>query len=168
MNKTSQKLINWYNRQDCEMPWRKTKDIYKIWISEIMLQQTQVNTVIQYYNKWIISFPDVKTVAKAKIQEILKLWEGLGYYQRAHNIHETAKTIINQYNGKFPTDFNELIKLKGIGDYTASAIMSIVYNQPYPAVDGNLKRVIARLKGIDNFKNIIPTSISSISLTYSM
>ena len=146
------------------MPWRNTKDVYKIWISEIMLQQTQVNTVIQYYNKWIIAFPDVKAVAKSDVQKILKLWEGLGYYQRAHNIHETAKIVVKKYKGKFPQNYNDLLKLKGIGDYTASAIMSIVYNKPYPAIDGNLKRSIARLQGIDDFKNIIPISKNYVFL----
>lgn len=158
MNKVGHKLIAWYHKQNFDMPWRGTEDVYKIWISEIMLQQTQVKTVIKYYNNWVKSFPTINAVAKSDDQKILRIWEGLGYYQRAHNIHETSQTIVNQHNSKFPKEFNELIKLKGIGDYTASAIMSIAYNKPYPAIDGNIKRVVARLQGVTNFKEIIKLS----------
>ena len=155
-------LISWYKKSNYKMPWRGTSDPYKIWISEIMLQQTQVKTVINYYNQWINTLPTVEDVAQANIDTILKLWEGLGYYKRAHNIHDTAQIILKKYNSQIPNDYNELISLKGIGDYTASAILSIAFNQRYPAVDGNLKRVISRLK---NFNNIqLKKSIKKIIL----
>ena len=143
-------LLLWYNKNDYDLPWRKTTNPYKIWISEIMLQQTQVITVKGYYNKWIEKFPTIQKLADTNIDNILKIWEGLGYYQRAHNIHTTAKIIINKYNGKIPNSYIDLIKLRGIGDYTASAILSIAYNKSYPAIDGNLKRVISRLYMIDD------------------
>ena len=155
-------LISWYKKSNYKMPWRGTSDPYKIWISEIMLQQTQVKTVINYYNQWINTLPTVEDVAQANIDTILKLWEGLGYYKRAHNIHDTAQIILKKYNSQIPNDYNELISLKGIGDYTASSILSIAFNQRYPAVDGNLKRVISRLK---NFNNIqLKKSIKKIIL----
>ena len=155
-------LISWYKKSNYKMPWRGTSDPYKIWISEIMLQQTQVKTAINYYNQWINTLPSVEDVAQANIDTILKLWEGLGYYKRAHNIHDTAQIILKKYNSQIPNDYNELISLKGIGDYTASAILSIAFNQRYPAVDGNLKRVISRLK---NFNNIqLKKSIKKIIL----
>ena len=158
MKKVSKNLYTWYQSKNYDFPWRMTNDVYKIWISEIMLQQTQVSTVINYYNNWIEKFPNIKILANSQIDDVLKSWEGLGYYRRAHNIHETAKIIMCRYNGQFPSDFNILLKLKGVGDYTASAIMSIGYNKAYPAIDGNLKRVVARLAGIEDFKNIVNKS----------
>jgi A/G-specific adenine glycosylase len=163
MNRQSEILTKWYKKQNYSMPWRKYNTSYHIWISEIMLQQTKVNTVIKYYNTWMHNFKNIESIASSSIDNILKLWEGLGYYQRAHNIHETSKTIISKYNGKLPETYEELILLKGIGDYTASAILSISNNQSYPAIDGNLKRVIARLAGIDDFKNIVPKSKEYVS-----
>ena len=129
-----------------------------------MLQQTQVNTASSYFQSWMKKFPSVDKVAFANIDTVLKLWEGLGYYQRAHNIHKTAQTIHKKYNGIFPKTYDELISLKGIGDYTASAILSIAYDQPYPAIDGNLKRVIARLYGVKDSKHIIKESKRNISI----
>jgi len=158
MNLISKKLLAWYKQQTHKFPWRSQTDIYKIWISEIMLQQTQVKTATPYYNIWTNKYKNVHDVANAKIDEILKIWEGFGYYQRAHNIHDTAKIIINNYKGVFPSTYADLIKLKGIGDYTASAILSIACHQMYPAIDANLKRVIARLMGITNFKQITSES----------
>ena len=155
-------LIAWYKNSNFQMPWRETSDPYKIWISEIMLQQTQVKTAINYYNQWINTLPSVEDVAQANIDTILKLWEGLGYYKRAHNIHDTAQIILKKYNSQIPNDYNELISLKGIGDYTASAILSIAFNQRYPAVDGNLKRVISRLKTHNNIQ--LKKSIKKIIL----
>ena len=163
MNRESEILTKWYKKQNYSMPWRKYNTSYHIWISEIMLQQTKVSTVIKYYNTWMDNFKNIESIASSSIDKILKLWEGLGYYQRAHNIHETAKIIILNYNGKLPETYEELISLKGIGDYTASAILSISNNQSYPAIDGNLKRVIARLSGIDDFKNIVPKSKKYVS-----
>ena len=131
------------------MPWRDTRDPYKIWISEIMLQQTQVKTAINYYNKWMNALPSVDDVAKTNIDTILKLWEGLGYYKRAHNLHESSKIIVKKHNSKIPNNYNDLINLKGIGDYTASAILSIAFDKRYPAIDGNLKRDISRFNTLN-------------------
>ena len=158
MKKISEKLYIWYNKNNFLFPWRQNNNSYDIWISEIMLQQTQVNTVISYYNKWMKQLPSIEKVARADIEIILKLWEGLGYYKRAHNIHESAKTIVEKHDAKIPNNYIDLIELKGIGDYTASAILSIAYDQKYPAIDSNLKRVIARLAGISNSKKLISQS----------
>ena len=164
MSKISRSLSNWYQMQNYHFPWREKKTVYSTWISEIMLQQTQVNTASSYFKSWMKKFPSVDKVASANIDTILKLWEGLGYYQRAHNIYHTAQTIHKKYNGIFPKTYDELISLKGIGDYTASAILSIAYDQPYPAIDGNLKRVIARLYGVKDSKHIIKESKRYISI----
>jgi len=153
-----QPLIFWYHSNNYNMPWRKTKSPYKIWISEIILQQTQVKTGKKYYIKWMRKFPTVKKLASSNIDKVLKAWEGLGYYQRAHNLHFTSKIINNKYNKKIPNTYDELVQLKGIGDYTASAILSIAYDKPYAAIDGNIKRVMSRLYMIDNKKEIISFS----------
>ncbi len=163
MNKISFAMTHWYKVQNYNFPWRNNTNVYRIWISEIMLQQTQVKTAASYFTSWMKKFPTVRHLSQSNIDDLLKSWEGLGYYQRAHNIFFTAQVIQNQFNGVFPKTYNELIQLKGIGDYTASAIMSIAYNKPYPAIDGNLKRVIARIYGISNFKNIIKDSKEYIS-----
>tara|TARA_B110000116_G_scaffold268391_1_gene282357 strand:- start:99 stop:1142 length:1044 start_codon:yes stop_codon:yes gene_type:complete len=136
-------LLNWYDKNKKPMPWRLNVDPYRIWISEVMLQQTQVTTVIPYYEKWMYQFPSVDMLAQADIEDVLKLWEGLGYYQRAHNIKKTAEIIINELEGDFPS--NETLKaLPGIGEYIYSAIMSIAFNAPTPVIDGNVKRVGSR------------------------
>ena len=158
MNKIGRELSKWYSTQNHDFPWRENNTPYSIWISEIMLQQTQTLTATPYFLTWMKKFPTVNSVAIADIDDLLKSWEGLGYYQRAHNILSSAQSIMNQHNGFFPKKYDELIELKGIGDYTASAIMSIAYNKPYPAIDGNLKRVIARLYGVNDLKNIIKKS----------
>jgi len=155
MNKISNQLKKWYLKNNYNFPWREQVNPYRVWISEIMLQQTQVKTAIPYYNKWMTSFKTVEKVALSHIDKILKQWEGLGYYQRAHNIHTTSQVIVKTFNSSIPDDYNELIKLNGIGDYTASAILSIAYNKKYPAIDGNLKRVISRVVGISNSKKIV-------------
>ncbi|MDG1089585.1 MAG: A/G-specific adenine glycosylase [Candidatus Marinimicrobia bacterium] len=140
----SNQLLSWYSSNKRDLPWRLTKDPYKIWISEIMLQQTQVATVIPYYKKWMSSYPDIKTLACADYDNVLKHWEGLGYYSRCKNIHLTAKSL-----GKdFPDTFNELIKLPGIGEYTAKTILAIAYNKQEVGVDTNLERVGFRLLGL--------------------
>ena len=162
MKNFSKDLLKWYKIMNFQMPWRKIKDPYKIWISEIMLQQTQVKTVTPYFKSWIKKYPTIKKLSKAKRDDILKIWEGLGYYQRAHNIHETSKNIVDNYNGKIPTNYDLLMKLKGIGDYTASAILSMAFNQKYAAVDGNIKRIISRVKKINNISNLHDESKSSI------
>ncbi|MFD2586544.1 A/G-specific adenine glycosylase [Croceitalea marina] len=145
----SEKILAWYAENKRELPWRNTQDPYKIWLSEIMLQQTRVAQGLPYYNKFVSEFPSVYDLAQASEEKVLKLWQGLGYYSRARNMHSTARTIVKDYNGNFPKTYKGLIKLKGVGDYTASAIASISYNEPEPVVDGNVYRVLARYFGID-------------------
>jgi len=138
------KLVAWYEENHTIFPWRKTHNPYKIWISEIMLQQTQVKTVIPYYLNWMNKMPTIYSLYNSDLNKILKLWEGLGYYYRAQNIHKASKKIVEKFNGEIPTSYNSLITLNGIGNYTASAILSIAYNQKFLALDGNLKRVLSR------------------------
>lgn len=145
----SKKILDWYHENKRELPWRNTTDAYKIWLSEIILQQTRVAQGLPYYNKFVKAFPTVFDLANAKEEKVLKLWQGLGYYSRARNMHFTAKTIIDKYNGEFPKTYKELIKLKGVGDYTASAIASISFGEKEPVVDGNVYRVLARYFGIE-------------------
>ena len=141
-------LIYWYFSLTNQYPWRTTKDPYRIWLSEIMLQQTQVLTVIPYYERWLSRFPTLRSVAVASVDEVLKAWEGLGYYARARNFHLACKTIYLKYNKIIPNNFDEFIKLPGVGDYTASAVMSIAHDCPIPAIDCNVVRVISRLQSI--------------------
>lgn len=143
-----QYIYKWYDKNSRLLPWRKTTDPYKIWISEIILQQTRVNQGISYYLRFIERFPDVKDLAMAGEDEVLKLWQGLGYYSRARNLHTAAKQIEKKYGGKFPERYPEILALKGIGPYTAAAIASIAFGLPYPALDGNIYRVLARYFGI--------------------
>lgn len=138
-------LLKWWDKGHADLPWRKTADSYAIWVSEIMLQQTQVVTVIPYYERWMARFPTVQTLAEASLDEVLKLWEGLGYYSRARNLHIAAQQVVAHHNGRLPTTVSELLKLKGIGRYTAGAIASIAFNQPAPILDGNVIRLLARL-----------------------
>lgn len=145
----SKEIILWYRQNKRDLPWRKTKDPYRIWLSEIMLQQTRVAQGLPYYEKFIEAFPTVFDLANAEETEVLKLWQGLGYYSRARNLHYTAKDIMENYNGIFPSTYKELLQLKGVGDYTASAIASICFNEVTPVVDGNVYRVLARYFNID-------------------
>ncbi|QCX40506.1 A/G-specific adenine glycosylase [Aureibaculum algae] len=142
-------LTKWYLQNKRDLPWRNTVNPYYIWLSEIILQQTRVNQGLAYYEKFIVAFPTVFDLAKADENTILNLWQGLGYYSRARNLHFSAKYIVNERDGKFPATFKDLLKLKGVGDYTASAIASICYNEPCAVVDGNVYRVLARYYGID-------------------
>lgn len=142
-------LIVWYNDFGRSLPWRETKDPYKIWISEIILQQTQVKQGWDYYKRFIEKFPTVQELYKAKEDEVLKLWEGLGYYNRAHNMMVAAKQICEDFNGKFPNNYNDLIKLKGVGPYTASAIASIAFGEPKAVLDGNVFRVLSRIESCE-------------------
>ena len=144
MNNFSKKLISWYLQNKRFMPWRETRDPYHIWLSEIILQQTRVAQGLPYYEAFINAFPNVFDLAKAPEEVVLKLWQGLGYYSRARNLHYTAKQIVSDYNGVFPNSYKELLKLKGVGDYTASAIASICFKEPTPVVDGNVYRVLSR------------------------
>lgn len=141
-------LTSWYSDNKRELPWRNTKNPYFIWLSEIILQQTQVKQGLPYYEAFIKHYPTVFHLAKASEEAVLKLWQGLGYYSRARNLHATAKYIAHELNGEFPKDYNGLIKLKGVGDYTASAIASICYNEATAVVDGNVFRVLSRFYGI--------------------
>ncbi len=149
MSRFSRALIVWYKQFKRELPWRNTKDPYVIWVSEIILQQTRVNQGLSYFNGFIDRFPTVKDLATASEDVVLKQWEGLGYYSRARNMHYTAKVITSELNGKFPDNYDDIIKLKGIGPYTAAAISSICYNENRTVVDGNVFRVITRIFGID-------------------
>ncbi len=143
-------LMDWNESQNKRsMPWKGEKDPYRIWLSEVILQQTRVEQGLGYYNKFIHAFPTVKNLAEASEQEVFKLWEGLGYYTRCKNLHTTAKIIADQYGGKFPNSYQEIVSLKGIGPYTAAAIASFAFNLPFPVVDGNVQRVISRYFGIN-------------------
>ena len=139
------RLLNWYNKNKRTLPWRDHPDAYAIWVSEIMLQQTRVETVISYFEKWMQLFPTVQTLADASERDVLNAWEGLGYYSRARNLHKAAKMMVSEYSGRLPRDMDELIKLPGIGRYTVGAVASIAFDMDEPALDGNLKRVYARL-----------------------
>lgn len=142
-------LIDWYGEKKRDLPWRKTTDPYRIWLSEIMLQQTRVNQGLPYYVKFIQNFPTVFDLAKAEEKKVLKLWQGLGYYTRARNLHYTARYVAEKHNGKFPKTYKGLLKLKGVGDYTASAIASICYQEPVAVLDGNVFRVLSRYFGTE-------------------
>ena len=141
-------ILKWYDKNKRDLPWRHTKHPYNIWISEIILQQTRMEQGIYYYNRFISKFPDLKSLATSDEKDVLLLWQGLGYYSRARNLHSTSKYIFNQLNSEFPESYEELIKLKGIGDYTASAISSICFNKYNPVVDGNVLRFISRIYGV--------------------
>lgn len=142
-------LLDWYDEQKIELPWRRNKKPYYIWVSEVMLQQTRVDTVIPYFENFIKEFPTIEDLASAPEDTVLKMWEGLGYYSRARNLKEAAEQIMIHHGGVFPNEPKEMIKLKGIGPYTAGAISSMAFNLPTPAIDGNLMRVLSRLFEID-------------------
>ena len=143
----SSKIIKWYSQHKRELPWRNTKDPYKIWLSEIILQQTQVKQGLPYYQKFINTFPSVSKLANANEEDVLKLWQGLGYYSRARNLHFAAKQI--HQAGFFPKEYKDIITLKGVGEYTAAAIASFAFKLPYAVVDGNVFRLLSRFYGID-------------------
>ena len=154
------KLLKWYNLQNINLPWRINTNSYRIWISEIMLQQTQVDTVIPYYIKWMKQYPTLKDLSKADLDDLLYLWQGLGYYNRVKSIYQSVKMINDQFNGKIPNSYKLLISLNGIGDYTASAILAIAFNKHYIPIDGNIKRIVSRVnkynnssKDLDSYKN---------------
>lgn len=142
-------LIDWYNINKRDLPWRNTTSPYLIWLSEVILQQTRVDQGYSYFNKFAEKYPSVELLANAEEDEVLKLWQGLGYYSRARNLHFAAKFIVNEYNGVFPSIYKDVLSLKGIGEYTAAAIVSFAYNQPYAVVDGNVYRVLSRVFAID-------------------
>lgn len=144
MNQIVLNLVLWYKYNKRFLPWREISDPYKIWLSEIILQQTQIAQGEKYYNSFIENYPSIYDLASDSEQNVLKLWQGLGYYSRARNLHKTAQIIVKNFNGKFPKSYEQLIELKGIGNYTASAILSFSYNLPFPVLDGNVYRVISR------------------------
>jgi A/G-specific adenine glycosylase len=141
-------LLDWFADNARDLPWRRTRDPYAIWVSEIMLQQTQVKTVMPYWKRWMRELPTIKAIAKASPDKIHKLWEGLGYYTRARNLQKAAREIMEKHGGKFPDNFDEVLALPGIGRYTAGAVCSIAFNQPVPILDGNVIRVLTRIFGI--------------------
>lgn len=145
----SRGLITWYKTNKRDLPWRNHKDAYKIWLSEIILQQTQVVQGMSYYLKFTQKYPKIGQLAAAKEDEVLKLWQGLGYYSRARNLHAAAKVVNEQHKGVFPSNYEDIKALKGVGDYTAAAISSFAFNLPYAVVDGNVYRVLSRLFGIE-------------------
>ncbi|MBQ1819576.1 MAG: A/G-specific adenine glycosylase [Bacteroidales bacterium] len=141
-------LISWYEDHKRDLPWRGEPDPYKIWVSEIILQQTRVQQGWDYYLRFIDNFPDVKALAEADEDRVLKVWQGLGYYSRARNMHAAAREIMEKHGGHFPNEYDKILSLKGIGNYTAAAISSIAFGLPYPAVDGNVIRIVSRIFGI--------------------
>ncbi|MCK5834197.1 MAG: A/G-specific adenine glycosylase, partial [Lentisphaeria bacterium] len=143
------RLIKWYQEHQRSMPWRETQDPYKIWISEIILQQTQVIQGLAYYHRFIEAFPTVSDLATAPEQEVLKLWQGLGYYSRARNLHFAAQQVMRDFDGEFPKTHKEILALKGVGDYTAAAIGSFAFDLPYAVLDGNVYRLLSRIFGIE-------------------
>ncbi|MBO0341815.1 MAG: A/G-specific adenine glycosylase [Bacteroidota bacterium] len=143
------KILNWYREHQRNLPWRETRDPYKVWLSEIILQQTRVAQGMPYYLRFVEAFPTVYDLADAPEEQVLKLWQGLGYYSRARNLHTTAKMVVEDFNGEFPNTYKELKSLKGVGDYTASAIASFCFDIPEPVVDGNVYRVLSRYFGVD-------------------
>lgn len=142
-------ILSWYKKNFRDLPWRTTNDPYKIWLSEVILQQTQVVQGMAYYQAFIARYPTVAELAAASEQDVLKLWQGLGYYSRARNLHKTARIITDQYHGRFPKDMTSVLALPGIGDYTAAAILSFAFGQKYPALDGNVFRVLSRLYDLE-------------------
>lgn len=143
-------LLQWYKENRRDLPWRNTTDPYLIWISEIILQQTRVVQGMDYFLRFTERFPDIRSLAEAEEDEVLKYWQGLGYYSRARNLHAAARDLMNRFNGHFPESYDEVLSLKGIGAYTAAAICSFAWRQPYAVVDGNVYRVLSRVFGIDS------------------
>ena len=146
-------LLDWYEQNRRDLPWRNTQDPYLIWVSEIILQQTRVAQGLDYFVRFTNRFPDVAALASASEEEVLKYWQGLGYYSRARNMHAAARMVMEQHGGIFPSDYASVRALKGIGDYTAAAIVSFAWNQPYPVVDGNVYRVLSRWYALDTPSN---------------
>ena len=142
-------IIDWYHKNKRDLPWRNTTDPYKVWISEIILQQTKVSQGLPYYNRFILEFPTITDLANAKEDQVLKLWQGLGYYSRARNLHYTARLIRDKYHSIFPSDYNSIKALKGVGDYTSAAISSFCFKLPHAVLDGNVFRLLSRYFAIE-------------------
>lgn len=157
MDNWSKELVQWYQENKRDLPWRRSKDPYGVWISEIMLQQTRVEAVIGYYQRFMEKFPTIQALAEAPIEQVLKAWEGLGYYSRARNLHKAAQVIMTEWQGEFPAKYEAVLALPGIGEYTAGAICSIARGEARPAVDGNVLRVISRIYAIE--EDVLSTSV---------
>ena len=142
-----QPLVSWFEENQRALPWRATYDPYHIWVSEVMLQQTQVETALPYYERFIREFPTIESLAQADEQRVLTLWAGLGYYRRARNLMVAAQAVVQDHGGRIPSDYDALLALPGVGQYMAGAILSIAFNKPYPVVDGNVRRVLSRIYG---------------------
>lgn len=142
-------LLEWFKRNARDLPWRRTQDPYAIWVSEIMLQQTQVKTVLPYWERWMRALPTIGALARARPETIHKLWEGLGYYTRVRNLQKAAQLVLRKHQGKFPSSFQDILELPGVGRYTAGAVCSIAFNQPCPILDGNVIRVLTRVFGVE-------------------
>jgi A/G-specific adenine glycosylase len=156
------RLLRWYDKNKRDLPWRKTKDPYAIWVAETMLQQTQVKTVILYYERFLDVFPTVRALARAPQQQVLRVWSGLGYYRRAENLKRAARRLLRRHEGKIPQIYDELRSLPGIGNYTAGAVLSIAFQQRYPALDGNARRVLSRLFNLTDDKELHARAIQLI------
>jgi A/G-specific adenine glycosylase len=143
-----QAVVEWFARSARDLPWRRTRDPYAVWVSEVMLQQTQVQTVIPYWQRWMKTLPDIHSLARSPLDQVLRLWEGLGYYRRARNLHRAAEVCRAEHGGKLPNTHQALLSLPGIGRYSAGAIASLAFNQPHPVVDGNVARVLTRIEAI--------------------
>ena len=146
-------LLSWYSKEKRALPFRDIDNPYKIWLSEVMLQQTQVETVIPYFERWIKKFPTLEAVANSNQESLLKIWEGLGYYSRCSNFHKAAKIVVENHCGNIPNDWDSFRALPSVGDYTAAAVLSMAFQKPFPLIDGNVKRVIARVLGLKNLTN---------------
>jgi A/G-specific adenine glycosylase len=157
------RLLRWYDKNKRDLPWRKTKDPYAIWVAETMLQQTQVKTVILYYDRFLRVFPTVRALARAPQQQVLRVWSGLGYYRRAENLNRAARRLVRRHEGRIPRLYDELRSLPGIGNYTAGAVLSIAFQQRYPALDGNARRVLSRLFNLTDDKELHARAIQLIS-----
>ena len=156
-------LLRWYDRNRRDLPWRRTRDPYAIWVSETMLQQTQVATVLPYYRRFMEAFPSVDALDRAPLDTVQGVWSGLGYYRRAMNLKQAARALVSRHRGRLPDDHDALLKLPGVGRYTAGAIMSIAFQRPWPAVDGNVRRVYARLFGLTAARPLEETAARMVS-----
>jgi A/G-specific adenine glycosylase len=148
LNNFQKRLLRWFRAHKRDLPWRASRDPYRVWIAEIMLQQTRIAAVIPYYDRFLRSLPNVKSLARAPLAEVLKLWSGLGYYSRARNLHRAAKIIVAAHGGKFPRELDSALQLPGVGRYTAAAVLSLAYDEPLAVLDGNVARVLARLLAV--------------------
>ncbi len=145
----AQAILDWFSRHKRNLPWRQSSDPYRIWVSEVMLQQTQVKTVIPYYERFLSVYPNLEALARAEVEEVLDVWAGLGYYSRARNLHRAVQKVVREHQGKFPVEYEQALELPGVGRYSAGAVLSIAHGLPYPVLDGNVSRILARYLKIE-------------------